>query len=142
MMLMKKYSGGNMEYTIYFDIFFLNIFFMNSIVLKSMSWILGRKCSWIRLLLSALTGTLINCAAIFIKIQIPGLSFMTAVVMSLLGFGIQREGKDIVYPFFLMFLAFCVEGAITWSHSPTGALLVPLLSYLIGKERKRQLQLL
>lgn len=147
-MLMKKNSGESMEYNIYLDVFFLVNLIMNVLALKSLGWIVRKQCSWKKVILSAAIGAGANAAVLVFEIESPMLTVLTAAMMCRILWEKRREGgwnkrmekEDFIYPFFLLFLAFCMEGAVSWFRSYIGALFIPVLSYLLGKERKKQEQ--
>lgn len=135
-----------MEYNIYLDVFFLRNFALNLLILRSAAWIFRKNCSWKRLLLAAFAGSGMNCLWLigivagncndyfFLCVQVT-----TAFTMAFLAF--QKKGKELIMlTVSLVFLAFCTEGAVSWWGSFTGAVLVPVISFLIGKERKKQEQ--
>ena len=127
-----------MEYYIYLDVFFLRIFVMNLLCLKSAGDILYRKCRWKRLVISAATGAVWNIVVLLWGISIPGMSILTAGVMCFIAYDSGRKGwrgKELVL---LLFIAFSMEGAVSWFHAEIAVLFVPIICSFIGRERKRQ----
>ncbi len=138
-MLIKKNSGECM-YNIYPDVFFLLNFVMNSLILKSAGWILRIPCSYGRMIISSAIGAFFNCIYLLLQLQIPGSSLITAFIMAYLAFKPYEVKEYTGYTMLLLFLAFCMEGAITWCGTSMGIIVVPIVSFWIGKKKKRQSQ--
>ena len=135
-----------MEYNIYLDVFFLRNFVLNLLILRSAAWIFRQRCPWKvwnRLMLSALAGAGINCLWLTgtVTAKVSGLCVQALTALSMAFLAFRKKGRELImFTISLLFLAFCTEGAVTWCGSAVGALLVPVISCLIGKERRRQEQ--
>lgn len=140
-----------MEYNIYLDVFFLRNFAVNLILLWSVRQLFQKKYVGKRLILAAGLGSLGNGLLLIGMVKIKetaslwaeygllllGMEMLTAWIMVSVAFGGK---KRYFLTMTLWFLAFCTEGAVRWTDSPMGLFLIPLLSALIGRERRRQAQ--
>lgn len=126
-----------MEYNIYLDVFFLLNFVINGLILMSAGWILRSNISLKRLFGGACAGALLNVGTFLWGIHKPGMVLLTSGVMTWIAFG-KRENKSLTLKtLLLLFAAFGMEGALRFSGSPYSILLVPVLSFLLGRERKK-----
>ena len=129
----------NMNQYIYIDVFFLRNFFMNILCLKSLCYLLRRKCSGKRLILSGVIGAGWNLCMVISGISMPGMPILLGVLMCRIVFGMAGEKKDIVY---LLLIAFSVEGSIRWFDSMNGCVLIPVICKMIGaRNRKKELDM-
>ena len=133
-----------MEHYIYMDVFFLRVFTMNLLCLKSLSLLLQKNSSWKRLSIAAAAGAGWNGCLILYDISIKGLSMripcsvLTAGFMCSLAYGSSIRKKERTLPFILLFIAFGVEGSMRFTGSLWGIFPVPIICFLIGRERKKQ----
>lgn len=138
-----------MEYNIYLDVFFLRNFALNLLLLKSLQWLFWENCAVGRMILAAGVGSLCNCLWLMMiiwdgrrnpavhTISIFTVQVCTALLMIRAAFPADRKKRAAIGAA-LCFLAFCAEGAMRYTSSTAGSLLVPLLAFLIGRERRRR----
>lgn len=143
----------NMEYNIYLDVFFLRNFVVNLLLLWSVRQLFQKKYAGKRSFLAAGLGSLGNSLLLLWMVRtkeaaclladhfllLLAVEVLTAWIMISVAFG--RKGRETCFlTITLWFLAFCTEGALRWTSSPMGLGMIPLLSALIGRERRRQAQ--
>jgi len=127
-----------MEDCIYVDVLFLRIFFMNPLCLRSVSLLLGKKISWKKLIFGSAAGTLWNLMLLLTGMYIWGMSFLAGWVMCRMSFDGWKDRETKWTPCYLFFIAFCMEGSISWTGSLNGAFLVPVFSRMVGKWRQKK----
>ena len=155
-----------METYIYLDVLFLRNFFMNLLCLHALCLLMGKSCSLKRAVTASAAGAFWNCVVLITGLSIIGMSFLTAAGMcrllfapvrsqrsslletlaaasnpgmylSLIGYKkVQREW--LAAPVLLIFIAFCMEGCITWTGSYHGVWIIPIICRFLGKEKKRR----
>lgn len=140
MMLMKNNSGESMEYNIYLDVFFLRNFVMNFLCLKSVGIIVGRSCSWKKEILGAFIGTMCNTIVVLNHIFVPGMTLLIAELMCscVFGYGSWFRNQKIVC--FLFFIAFGMDGIVSWFQFDAAVLLIPIICMMFGREKRRREQ--
>ena len=134
----KEKSGGCMEYYVYLDVLFLRIFLYNLLCLISLGLLFCRQGSVRRILLSSAAGTIWNLFIMITGISVKGMGVFAAAVLCFLAYGTGKSTKERMLPVYLCFIAFCVEGTITWAGTQWGSLFVPVICRLIGRQKRRK----